>query len=59
KGKAFWSGEEAHDASDRVVYNEKTGYLYYDPDGTGGASQKVIAKLAKDLAITHKDLFIV
>jgi Ca2+-binding RTX toxin-like protein len=59
KGKAFWSGEEAHDASDRVVYNEKTGYLYYDPDGTGGASQKVIAKLAKDLAITHKDFFIV
>jgi Ca2+-binding RTX toxin-like protein len=58
KAKAFWSGSEAHDADDRVIYNEETGYLYYDPDGTGGASQKTIAKLSKDLAITHKDFYI-
>jgi Ca2+-binding RTX toxin-like protein len=59
KEKAFWSGSAAHDADDRVIYNEKTGYLYYDSDGTGGASQKVVAKLSKNLEITHKDLFIV
>jgi Ca2+-binding RTX toxin-like protein len=59
KAKAFWSGSAAHDADDRVIYNEKTGYLYYDSDGTGGASQKVIAKLSKNLEITHKDFFIV
>jgi Ca2+-binding RTX toxin-like protein len=59
KSDAFWSGSKAHDASDRVIYNDETGYLYYDPDGTGGASQKVIAKLSKNLEITHKDFFIV
>jgi Ca2+-binding RTX toxin-like protein len=59
KAKAFWGGERAHDASDRVIYNEKTGYLYYDSDGTGDAPMRAIAKLSKDLAITHKDFFIV
>ncbi|WP_201836634.1 calcium-binding protein [Microvirga zambiensis] len=59
KAGAFWIGSEAHDASDRVIYNENTGYLYYDPDGTGGAHQQAIAKLSKGLDMTHKDLFII
>jgi Ca2+-binding RTX toxin-like protein len=59
KAKAFWSGSAAHDADDRIIYNQKTGYLSYDPDGTGGASQKVIATLSKNLEITHKDFLIV
>ena len=59
KEKAFWSGSAAHDADDRFIYNGDSGYLYYDPDGTGNASQKVIAKLSKNLEITHKDLFVI
>lgn len=59
KAKAFWTGSSAHDKSDRIIYNEDTGYLYYDPDGTGSASQKVIAKLSKHLSITEKDFFVV
>jgi Ca2+-binding RTX toxin-like protein len=59
KAKAFWSGSAAHDRDDRVIYNDESGYLYYDPDGTGSAPKKMIAKLSKDLAITHKDFFIV
>jgi Ca2+-binding RTX toxin-like protein len=59
KADAFWSGTKAHDASDRIIYNEKTGYLYYDPDGAGGTSQYTVAKLSKNLEITHKDFFIV
>jgi Ca2+-binding RTX toxin-like protein len=59
KSDAFWTGDSAHDRSDRVIYNEDTGYLYYDPDGTGSASQKAIAKLSKHLSITEKDFFIV
>jgi Ca2+-binding RTX toxin-like protein len=59
KAKAFWNGSAAHDEDDRIIYNDETGYLYYDPDGTGGASQKTVAKLSKDLQITHKDFFII
>jgi Ca2+-binding RTX toxin-like protein len=59
KSDAFWTGDSAHDRSDRVIYNEDTGYLYYDPDGTGSASQKAIAKLSKNLSVTEKDFFIV
>jgi len=59
KASAFWTGSSAHDRSDRIIYNDDTGYLYYDPDGTGSASQKVIAKLSKHLSITEKDFFIV
>ena len=59
KADAFWSGSAAHDRDDRIIYNAETGYLFYDPDGTGGASKKVVAKLSKDLAFTHKDFFIV
>ncbi|WP_099507926.1 calcium-binding protein [Microvirga ossetica] len=59
KSGAFWTGSEAHDANDRIIYNDDTGYLYYDRDGTGGAQQQAIAKLSKHLEITHKDFFIV
>jgi Ca2+-binding RTX toxin-like protein len=59
KAKAFWSGSKAHDASDRVIYNEKSGYLYYDSDGTGDAPMRAMAKLSKNLEITHKDFFLV
>jgi Ca2+-binding RTX toxin-like protein len=58
KAKAFWSGSAAHDSSDRVIYDKEKGYLYYDPDGTGNASQVTIAKLSKNLEITHRDFFV-
>jgi Ca2+-binding RTX toxin-like protein len=59
KEAAFWTGSSAHDANDRIIYNDDTGYVYYDRDGTGGAQQQAIAKLSKHLEITHKDFFIV
>ncbi|WP_262031001.1 calcium-binding protein [Microvirga sp. Mcv34] len=59
KASAFWTGKAAHDKSDRVIYDEKTGNLYYDPDGTGSAAKMMIAKLSKHLPITEKDFFIV
>ncbi|WP_114945624.1 calcium-binding protein [Microvirga calopogonii] len=59
KEYAFWTGSAAHDANDRIIYDSNSGNLYYDPDGTGGASQKYIAKLSPHLAVTHKDFFLV
>src|SRR6185436_17266189 len=42
----FWSGAEAHAASDRVIYDTVSGKLYYDPDGTGEKAQVLIATLS-------------
>ena len=44
----FWSGPgqtSAHDADDRLIYDTSSGILYYDPDGTGPASQGRVATL--------------
>ena len=43
----FHKGKAAADAEDRVIYDSKTGALYYDPDGVGGASQIKFAVLSK------------
>lgn len=56
---AFHKGGEAHDANDRIIYNKKTGALFYDRDGNGDAAQIQIASLSKNLkAISNADFFI-
>lgn len=56
---AFWSGSEAHDANDRILYDKANGALYYDKDGTGSAAQVKFAQLSKGLKMSHHDFFIV
>ncbi|WP_198411875.1 calcium-binding protein [Microvirga flavescens] len=55
----FYAGTKAHDQDDRIIYNKKTGALYYDADGTGTASQVQIATLSKNLKMTYKDFFVI
>lgn len=55
----FWKGAKAHDASDRLIYNAKTGTLLYDPDGTGKAAAVKIAVLSTKLALGAKDFFVI
>ena len=42
---AFHKGTSAADADDRIIYDKKSGALYYDPDGVGGVGQTQFAKL--------------
>lgn len=56
---AFYAGTAAHDKDDRLVYNKKTGALFYDQDGNGSHAAIQMATLSKSLKLTHKDFFVV
>lgn len=46
KSAYFFAGSRAHDADDHIIYNEATGALFYDRDGTGQHAQVQFATLA-------------
>jgi Ca2+-binding RTX toxin-like protein len=56
---AFHVGTAAHDSSDRVIYDNATGKLWYDADGKGGAVAVQFAQLEKGLALTATDFDII
>jgi len=58
KASEFWRGSKAHDADDRFIYNNKTGVIYYDPDGTGATEALAFAKVKAGTKLTYKDFFI-
>ncbi|MGO4389634.1 Ig-like domain-containing protein [Microvirga sp. 2YAF29] len=58
--KAFFTiGSKAKDKNDYIIYDKKKGVLYYDADGSGEGKAVEIAKLSKNLAMTHKDFFVI
>ena len=56
---AFVIGNKAHDADDRIIYDDKNGKLFYDADGKGGAHQVLFATLDPHLHLSHNDFLIV
>lgn len=52
----FRIGTGAGDASDRFIYNQSNGALFFDADGIGGAAQVKIATLSTGLAMTHNNI---
>lgn len=59
KKDMLFLGTAAQDASDRIIYDKKSGALYYDADGTGRTAQVKIATLDKNLKITQADFFVI
>ncbi|WP_410055008.1 hypothetical protein [Microvirga sp. Mcv34] len=56
---AFWIGAQAHDRSDRIIYNDKTGTLSYDADGTGTKYAAIkFAQLKAGTLLMADDIFI-
>ncbi len=54
----FRIGTGAGDASDRFIYNQNTGALFFDADGIGGAAQVKIATLSAGLAMTNDSIHV-
>ena len=59
KADMFVKGKAAEDKEDRIVYDSKTGALYYDQDGTGSKAQVKIATLNKNLKLAYSDFFVI
>jgi Ca2+-binding RTX toxin-like protein len=56
---AFFMGTTAHDADDRVIYNQATGALFYDADGSGGALAVQFAMLSSSPALAANDFIVI
>ncbi|MBN9022870.1 MAG: calcium-binding protein [Rhizobiales bacterium] len=52
---AFVKGKAAVDADDRIIYDKKTGSLYYDADGSGAGAQVQFASLDKNTKLKASD----
>jgi Ca2+-binding RTX toxin-like protein len=52
---AFRLGTAAADSSDRIVYDQATGKIYYDADGAGGAAAVLFAEVTAGTTLTNAD----
>ncbi len=55
----FITGTAAKERDDYLIYNKKTGVLYYDADGSGSGRAVEVVKLAKYLGLTYSDFLVV
>ena len=54
----FTIGSAATEVSDRFIYNDATGALFFDPDGTGILAQVQFAQLSGGVTLTNSDIFV-
>ena len=55
----FFAGTAAHDADDRIVYNQTTGQLYYDADGSGAGGAELVATIQGAPAVVAPDIRVI
>ncbi|WP_370438776.1 Ig-like domain-containing protein [Microvirga sp. TS319] len=54
----FTVGSKAKDKNDHIIYDNKTGALSYDADGSGRVAAVKFAQLDKGLKMTNADFFV-
>ncbi|MFC1457602.1 calcium-binding protein [Microvirga arabica] len=59
KSDMFVEGKKAQDREDRIVYDKKTGALYYDQDGTGSKAQVKIATITNKTKLYYHDFYVI
>lgn len=59
KAAAFVIGTEAQDRSDRIVYDQSSGALFYDADGSGDGAAVLFAELVDGTELSRADFLIV
>ncbi|QZD96185.1 M10 family metallopeptidase C-terminal domain-containing protein [Qipengyuania gelatinilytica] len=52
----FVLGTDAQDADDRIIYDQSTGELWYDEDGSGAIQKKLIAVLDNNFGLQASDI---
>ncbi|MBD1867726.1 calcium-binding protein [Cyanobacteria bacterium FACHB-471] len=55
----FRLGSSAGDSSDRFIYNQSTGALFFDKDGTGSAGQVQFATLSNKASLSYTDIVVI
>ena len=54
---AFVQGRAAADANDRILYDQASGEIFYDADGSGAAAAVLFATVTAGTALTHADFY--
>lgn len=55
----FRAGTSAADASDRVIYDDTSGKLFFDADGSGGGAAILFATVTAGSDLTAADIFVI
>jgi Ca2+-binding RTX toxin-like protein len=57
--ESFRTGSAAVDGDDRILYQKSTGWVFYDPDGSGGAAKIAFARVTAGLTLTASDFVVI
>jgi Ca2+-binding RTX toxin-like protein len=55
----FVAGTAAADGDDHIIYDDATGRLWYDADGSGGGAQVLFARVAAGTGLSNLDFLVV